>query len=131
MDVAFVGARAYVLVTLVGSDVGGDDTVGIYRIERDGSHTVVADIGAWSVANPRDTEFFVSTGVQYAMQHYRGGFLITDGHHNRVLHVDRLGLVSEFSTFGNDVPTGLESGAATRTSPRRDRCRTQRKPAGW
>jgi hypothetical protein len=109
MDVAFVGARAYVLVTLVGSDVGGDDTVGIYRIERDGNHTVFADIGAWSVANPPDTSFFVPTGVQYAMQRYRHGFLVTDGHHNRVLHVDRHGAISEFATFGNDVPTGLDS----------------------
>ena len=52
MDVVFVGARAYVLVTLVGDDVGGDDKVGIYRIERDGSHTLFADIGAFSLANP-------------------------------------------------------------------------------
>jgi hypothetical protein len=112
MDVAFVGARAYVLVTLVGSDLGGDDTVGIYRIERDGTHTVLADIGAWSMANPPDTAFFVPTGVQYAIQPYRRGFLVTDGHHNRVLHVDRHGAISEFATFGNDVPTGLESGRA-------------------
>ena len=30
MDVAFIGGRAYALVTLVGEDVLGDDPVGIY-----------------------------------------------------------------------------------------------------
>lgn len=42
-----------------------------------------------------------------AIEAYRGGFLVTDGHHNRVLHVTRDGLVSEFIPFGNIVPTGL------------------------
>jgi hypothetical protein len=68
---------------------------------------VIADIGAFSLANPPDTDFFVPTGVQYAIEAYRGGFLVTDGHHNRVLHVTRDGLVSEFMAFGNIVPTGL------------------------
>ena len=108
MDVAFIGARAYVLVTLVGEDVGGHDAVGIYRIERDGSHTLFADIGAFSLANPPEPDFFIPTGVQYAIQSYRSGFLVSDGHHNRVLHVDRHGVVSEFATFANIVPTGLE-----------------------
>ena len=35
----------------------------------------------------RHTDFFVPTGVQYALEPYRGGFLVTDGHHNRVLRV--------------------------------------------
>ena len=35
IDVAFIGRTAYVLVTLVGPDVGGDpeDKVGIYRVD--------------------------------------------------------------------------------------------------
>ncbi len=33
MDVAFMGSTAYALVTLVGTDVGGDDEVGIYRVD--------------------------------------------------------------------------------------------------
>jgi len=110
MDVAFIGRTAYVLVTLVGPSVGGNpaDTVGIYRINSNGSFTVIADIGAWSLANPPDTDFFVPTGVQYAIQAYWGGFLVTDGHHNRVLRVTLGGHVSEVVAFGNVVPTGLE-----------------------
>jgi hypothetical protein len=108
MDVAFIGHRAYVLVTLVGSDLGGTDTVGIYRVNADGTFTVIADIGTWAIANPPATTFMVPTGVQYAIQAYYGGFLVTDGHHNRVLRVTLGGDISELIAFGNIVPTGLE-----------------------
>jgi hypothetical protein len=108
VDVAFLGRTAYVLVTLVGPDVGGSDVVGIYRVDGPDRFTVVADIGAFSIANPPATDFFVPTGVQYALQTYRGGFLVTDGHHNRVLRVTRDGQVTVLRAFGNIVPTGLE-----------------------
>jgi hypothetical protein len=107
MDVAFVGGTAYALVTLVGSDLGGSDIVGIYRVDGPDSFTVVADIGAFSVSNPPEPAFFIPTGLQFALQTYRGGFLVTDGHHNRMLHVTRDGEVSEFIAFDNIVPTGL------------------------
>jgi hypothetical protein len=107
MDVAFIGQTAYVLVTLVGPDVGGSRIVGIYRMDGPNSFTVIADIGAFAIQNPPTTPFGVPTGVQYALEVYRGGFLVTDGHHNRVLHVTLDGEVTEFATFGNIVPTGL------------------------
>jgi hypothetical protein len=108
MDVAFIGQTAYVLVTLVGPDVGGSDVVGIYRVDGPNSFTVIADIGTFSVNNPPNTDFFVPTGVQYALEPYRGGFLVTDGHHNRVLWVTLDGAISELIAFGDVVPTGLE-----------------------
>ncbi len=108
MDIAFIGHTAYVLVTLVGPDVGGNDVVGIYRVDGPDSFTVIADIGAFALANPPNNEFFVPTGVQYALETYRGGFLVTDGHHDRVLHVTRDGEVGVFMAFdNNNVPTGL------------------------
>ncbi len=107
MDVAFIGATAYVLVTLVGTDVGGSSLVGIYRVDSPTSFTVVANIGQFALAHPPSTDFFVPTGVQYAIQTHRGGFLVTDGHHNRVLRVTPGGEVSELIAFGNIVPTGL------------------------
>ena len=107
MDVAFIGGTAYVLVTLVGPDVGGSDVVGIYRVDGPDSFTVVADIGEFAINNPPATPFDVPTGVQYALETFRGGFLVTDGHHNRVLRVTRDGEVSELIAFGNIVPTGL------------------------
>jgi hypothetical protein len=113
MDVAFLGRTAYVLVTLVGSDVGGSDAVGIYRVDDRTSSTVVADIGAFALAHPPRTDFFVPTGVQYALQAFRGGFLVTDGHHNRVLRVSLDGTVSELLAFSNIVPTGLAARGST------------------
>lgn len=108
MDVAFRGSTAYVLVTLVGSDLGGSAVVGIYRIDGPDSYTVIADIGAYNLANPPSTDFFIPTGVQYSIESYRGAFLVADGHHNRVLHVTHTGEITEFRSFGNIVPTGLE-----------------------
>jgi hypothetical protein len=108
IDVAFIGSTAYVLVTLVGPDVGGSAVVGIYRVDGPDSFTVVADIGQFALNNPPTTPFDVPTGVQYAIETYRGGFLVTDGHHNRVLRVTVGGEISEFIAFGNIVPTGLD-----------------------
>ena len=107
IDVAFIGGTAYALVTLVGSDVGGSDIVGIYRVDGPDSFTVVADIGAFALSNPPNTPFDIPTGLQYALETYRGGFLVTDGHHNRVLRVTLDGEVTEFIAFDNIVPTGL------------------------
>ncbi len=110
IDIAFIGETAYVLVTIVGWDVGGSDIVGIYRIDGPESHTVIADIGAWASdpANEPESPYFLPTGVQYSMQAFRGGFLVADGHHNRVLWVTTDGAITELVAFGNIVPTGLE-----------------------
>jgi hypothetical protein len=107
VDVAFIGGTAYALVTGVGPDLEGDDIVGIYRVDGPNSFTVVADLGAFSVANPPATDIFVPTGFQYAIEPFRGGLLVTDGHHNRVLWVTREGEITELIAFGNVVPTGL------------------------
>ena len=107
VDVAFLGGTAYALVTGVGPDLEGDDIVGLYRVDGPNSSTVVADLGAFSVANPPATDFFVPIGFQYAIESFRGGFLVTDGHHNRVLRVTRDGEITELIAFGNVVPTGL------------------------
>lgn len=89
VDVAFLGQTAYALVTGVGTDIGGHDIVGIYRVNGPNSSSVIADIGAFSVAHPPVPPFFVPTGWQYAIESFRDGFLVTDGHHNRVLQVTR------------------------------------------
>ena len=112
IDVAFVGRTAYVLVTMVGDDVPGsttNDVSGIYRVDGPDSFTVIADIGAWTLQNPPPPEIdiFLARGVQYAMHPVRGGFLVTDGHHNRVLRVSLSGEVTLVEQFGNTVPTGL------------------------
>lgn len=116
VDVAFVDGTAYALVTIVGTNfVGGPATpgdhtaVGIYRVDGPSSFTLIADIGKFSAENlpPPDFPIGLKTGVQYALQPFRGGFLVTDGHHNRVLRVDADGAISTLLQLGNIVPTGL------------------------
>lgn len=108
MDVAFIDQTAYALVTLVGPDVGGTSVGGIYRVDAPSSFTVIADIAQFAVTNPPRTPFDVPSGLQFALQHYRGGFLVTDGHHNRVLRVALDGRISELVGFDNIVPTGID-----------------------
>ncbi len=109
MGVAFVNKTAYALVTLVSPDVGGKDVDGIYRIDGPNHFTVVADIGAFNIAHPPTIPFAIAihSGVQFAMHPYRGGFLVTDGHLNRVLRVTSGGAISVDIAFGDIVPTGF------------------------
>ena len=104
MDVAFIGWTAYALITL-----SPDATSGIYRVKGSQPPQLVADIGAWSLAHPPTHRFdyTVKTGVQYALQPIPGGFLVTDGHLNRVLKATLDGHVSELIGFDDVVPTGL------------------------
>jgi len=111
IDVAFIDNIAYVLVTLVSDPLfPSSDVDGIYRVDGPDSFTVVADIGAFNLANPPTIPFQVDvkTGLQFALQTYRGGFLVTDGHLNRVLRVTLDGEITVLIAFGNIVPTGLE-----------------------
>jgi len=107
VDVVFRNGTAYALVILVAADVGGSDTVGIYRIDGPSSHTVIADIGTFNMNNPPSTDFFIPTGVPYAIEDYRNGFLVTDGHMNRVLYITPDDEITILRSFDNIVPTGL------------------------
>ena len=111
IDVAFIDNVAYILVTLVNDPLFPSNNVdGIYRVDGPDSFTVVADIGAFNLANPPTIQFpyFIATGLQYALQTYRGGFLVADSHLNRVLRVTLDGEISVLIAFDNIVPTGLE-----------------------
>ena len=120
-DIAFHGRTAYVLVTGVSefwTELAGSSNApaaeGVYRLDRVGTGrtqaTLIADLYAWSEANPpKSPSFFIPGGYTYAMEPYGRGLLVTDAHHNRVLHVRLDGAIRVFSDFGeNVVPTGLE-----------------------
>jgi hypothetical protein len=109
VDVTFLDGTAYALVTGVGPDFDPSlhDIVGIYRVDGPNSFTVVAEIGDWSTKHPPATEIFVPSGFQYAIQPYRGGFVVTDGHHNRVLWVTLDGQITQVIALTDIVPTGL------------------------
>jgi hypothetical protein len=116
-DVAFVGDAAYALVTLVDAPdflngAGLPDTGfnGIYRIDDPTSPTLLVDLGEFSRNNPPPPLFFyfLPEGVQYALEAAGDGLLVSDGHHNRILHVDLDGGVSTIRQYGNVVPSGLD-----------------------
>ncbi|HVE64567.1 MAG TPA: hypothetical protein VNB94_12300, partial [Mycobacteriales bacterium] len=121
-DVAFVGRTAYVLVTGVSEfwtkmvkSSNAPAAEGVYRLDRVGvgstQATLIADISAWSEKNPPSgAQIFIPGGYTYAIEQYESGFLVSDGHHNRVLRVETNGNISVFHDFAqNVVPTGLES----------------------
>lgn len=113
IDVEFIGETAYVLVTLVGEFGGGPD--GIYRITAKDmtGELPIADLGTFSALNPPSTPFELFHGVQYAMEPVDQGFVVSDGHHNRLLHVTLDGTISELKQYDNIVPTGLAGDVGT------------------
>lgn len=112
-DVAFLGRTAYALVTFVTPEVGGTGTNGVYRVDGPTTFSLVADLGTYAMDHLPDTDFFVKTGVQFALEPYRHGFLVTDGHHNRVYQVGLDGSVSVRIALDNVVPTGMAVKGAT------------------
>ena len=109
-DVTFIDGKAYALVTVVDDPnlFPTGQVNGIYRIDGPNNFTIIANIGAFNVAHPpTGFDFFVSTGLSYAIQNYRGGFLVTDGHLNRVLYVTLEGNITILRQFNDIVPTGL------------------------
>src|SRR5947208_10911929 len=103
------GQTAYTSVTGVASDTDCTNVVCIYRVDGPASFTVVADIGEFNLLNPPTIPFHfdLPTGFQFAIETYRGGFLVTDANLNRVLRVTLDGQISVFIDFDNIVPTGL------------------------
>ena len=77
IDVVFLDDTAYVLVTLTNDPLlGGSEPAGIYRVDSPDSVTLIADIGVFSMNNvPTNTDIALTTGVQYALETFRGGFL--------------------------------------------------------
>ena len=117
IDVAFIDNIAYVLVTLVSDPLlpPSSDIDGIYRVDGPDSFTVVADVGQFNLDNPPIIPFpyFIHTGLQFKLETYRGGFLVSDSHLNRVLRVALDGEISVLIDFDNIVPTGLEVRGST------------------
>ena len=107
MDIAFIGSTAYVLVTLVGPDVGGSDVVGIYRVDGPNSFTVIADIGAFALANPpRPTSSFRQESSTRWKPIVAGSWSPMDTT-TACCTSHSMAQVSELIAFGNIVPTGL------------------------
>jgi hypothetical protein len=118
MDVAFVGTTAYVLVALVDSTVGGHQKDGIYRVDDRYNSTLLVDLGTWSFNNPPTPtvpfNYFLPEGLQFALQPIGDGFIVSDGHLNRILRVSKDGTeITVLKQFNDVVPTGLAKSGGT------------------
>ena len=114
-DIAFIGDQLYALMAGAGCSHGVPTVPnGILRINDDGTHTVVADLGTWEVNNPAanpEPGDFEPEGVWYSMVNVRGDFYAVDPNHGEFVKVTPDGTISrvvDFSAeFGHIVPTAL------------------------
>jgi hypothetical protein len=120
-DVAFLGGDLYYLQTHGGEAYGAAGTpTGVYRVNLDGSTTLVADIGQFNVDNPvTDILDTPSTGGPaqvdiepggnpYSMIVRDGAFLVVDGNQNQVMKVTTGGAVTRIAELsGHPVSTGI------------------------
>jgi hypothetical protein len=111
VDIAFLDDTAYVLVSLVDEEVGGDGKNGIYRIDDEDDHERIADVSQWNRDHLPDDEdlYDLKSGNPFAIHAVHEGFLVTDGNQNRLLHISEDGDdIEELVQFENVVPTGIE-----------------------
>ncbi len=114
-DIAFVGDQLYALMAGAGCSHGVPSVPnGILRINDDGTHTVVADLGTWAVNNPAanvEPGDFEPEGVWYSMVNVRGAFYALDPNHGEFVKVTTEGDISRVvdlsAEFGHIVPTAI------------------------
>jgi sugar lactone lactonase YvrE len=107
-DVAFLGTQLYYLQTAGGAAFGfPDNPTGVYRVNKDGTAKLVADIGAFNDEHPVTFLGVVPGGNPFAIAVFDGDFYVTDGNFNRVLHITPDGKIDVISSFENVVPTGI------------------------
>ncbi len=108
MDVAFLGDELYMLVALQ----FGTFADGIYRVTGPTSFELVADLGQFNLDHPvPDPDFQIDLpgGVLFSLDSIDQGFLVSDGHLNRLVHVipGDPPQITLFQQFSNTVPTGM------------------------
>ena len=115
-DVAFIGNTLYVLQSGAGCGHGvASSPNGIYRINANGTHTMIADLGAWSVAHPGahfEPGDYTPEGNWYSMTVAENNFYALEPNHGNFVKVGLEGniqLVSDISeSQGHIVPTALD-----------------------
>lgn len=119
-DVAFIGNQLYYVQTHGGAFYGfPDKPTGIYKVNSDGTTTLVADIGKFNIDNPiDDVKNHVQQDIEvggnpYAMTVRDGKFLVTDGNQNQVMQITTSGSITRLAEFhGHPVLTGIATGSS-------------------
>jgi hypothetical protein len=114
-DVAFIGRTLYGLFAGAGCSHGVAGVPnGIFRVHRDGSWSMVADLGAWQkthpVAHPEEDDF-EPEGTWYSMVALRGELYALEPNHGELVRVTPGGRISRVvdisASEGHVVPTAL------------------------
>ena len=113
-DVAFIGDQLYALLAGAGCSHGVTSlSNGIFRINGDGSPTLIADLSAFQQANPIDPEpaDFEPDGTWYSMVVVDGNFYAVEPNHGEVDKITPAGQITRVvdvtATQGHIVPTSL------------------------
>ena len=114
-DVAFIGNTLYALTAGAGCSHGvSNSTNGIYRVNSDGSHHLVADLSSFYKAHPTRTiepDDFEPDGTPYSMVAERGSFYVVEPNHGELDRVTTGGQISRVSDIsasqGHIVPTSV------------------------
>jgi hypothetical protein len=114
-DIAFIGDQLYALMAGAGCSHGVPTVPnGILRINSNGTHPVVADLGTWEVNNPAanpEPDDFEPEGVWYSMLNVRGDFYALEPNHGEFVKVSPDGTITRIvdlsAELGHIVPTAL------------------------
>ena len=115
-DVAFIGSNLYALLWAGCSHGVPEVPNGIVKVNSDGSHTDIADIGAWQVDHPVDVanrgEDFEPEGNPYTMIVVDNTFYVVEANQGQLLKVTTGGMVSRVvdisASQGHAVPTAID-----------------------
>lgn len=113
MDVAVLGDQLYALDGGGGAIHGNPDTPsGIYRIDGDGTATLVADLGTWVDENPVEftpPEGAPNNGSFFGMIAMGDALWVSESVNGQVLRVTLDGEISRIADLSEDhlVPTGI------------------------
>lgn len=116
-DIEFLDGRLYALVTGGGCShghVSPREANGVYRINNDGSWTLMADIGRFvkfhETANPEPDDF-EPDGIPYSMVAVDDSLFVVEANHGQVLKVEPTGrirrLIDTSAVYGHIVPTAM------------------------
>lgn len=114
-DVAFIGNTLYALTAGAGCSHGVlHSTNGIYRVNSDGSHHLIANLSAYYKAHPTaviEDEDFEPDGTPYSMIAERGSFYVVEPNHGELDRVSVGGQISRVSDIsasqGHIVPAAI------------------------
>ena len=114
-DVAFIGNKLYALLWAGCSHGIPEFPNGIVRINSNGTHTDIADIGAWQVANPAtgaQGADFEPEGNPFKMIVVHNDFYVVEANQGQLLKATLGGTVSRVvdisASYGHIVPTEVD-----------------------